>query len=354
MKHECQAAANESRQGMRYGMKFLTLLFIIFLNTMQLLSQGKDATALEQKVFDLEFSIVNYSSQQDKIKLEMDEYAREISELKQQKSLNYFQRRRLENYLKSSQKLAEQSEMTDQTIKTINQHLNVSRKQLIDQYNSSIDDLVTRLKDNALTEALKKELLQQLTSIKLKRETLQAKLELGIQLPLNTGQITLDADDSPRQIKEKADLLKDWEQKLRATTAKLTEIIVNLNDEIEIQDRMAEFAQELSLFSHQDEPTSISATSDKSAPSYEERYDIQENAFLLDAQHSKSSIFALFPGMTFSNDEFSSLNELDIHTIIKELQQRSKQMLQTADSLKIKADFFYRQAEQAKEIKRQD
>jgi hypothetical protein len=340
----------------RYAMKFIKCLVLItffMIGVINLWSQEIEVRELEENVTKLEFKLEEYYTNQNKLNEQANELATKISTLKEKQTLNYFQRRRLEGYLKKSQELSGQIEQLGEYINSAKRELSEKRKQLIALYGKKIDDIVKKLKNEKLGEKEKINVMNELNLVKQKRESLQAQIDLGIRYPLNMTEIKLDENDSPRQIKEKADLLKDLEKSLRVDADKLQAIISNLQEEIEIREKMVELAQDVSLFSHRDEPLreDISMVNDESK--FFGAEDLRSNAFLKGADFSRSSILPLFPELIIEKD-ISQLSNKDIQAFINGLKQRKKQMLHSADSLSIRADDFYQQAEQAKIIKRQD
>jgi hypothetical protein len=322
-------------------------------------AQPADTDQLEKNIGQLEQQLANLTAQRVQYIRQADELAQQISALKAKSDRNYFQRIRLENQLSRSQELANKIEALDPEIISLKNEVREKQKNLIAHYDLIIKNIMAQLNADKLTKAQKQALVKTLTSIKEKREILQTQIEISLLELLRTNTIVLEANDSPRQIKAKADWLRDYEQRLRARASQMDRIINNLKEEIEIREKMVEFEQELSLLDHRDE--SISEGASQSANGQVRSKDVFDggtpewanNAYLQNSESSKSSILPLFQDFTIEKDVLNMSN-LDIQTYIKGLESRKQQLELTADSLKIKADAFEQKARQAEQIERRE
>jgi len=322
-------------------------------------AQAADTDQLEKNIGQLEQRLADFTAQREQYVRQADELARQISELKAKSNLNYFQRSRLENQLSRSQELTNKIETLDPAIGALKNEVREKRKSLIAQYDLIIKNILAQLKAEKLPKTQKTALVKTLTSTKEKREILQTQIEISLLELLRTNTIVLEANDSPRQIKAKADWLRDYEKRLRTRAIQMDRIINNLKEEIEIREKMVEFEQELSLFDHRDE--SISEGASQSDNGQVRSKDVLEggapdwanNAYLQNSESSKSSILPLFQDFTIEKDVLNMSN-LDIQAYIKGLESRKQQVELTADSLRIKADAFEAKARQAEQIERRE
>lgn len=335
-------------------MKYILKIIIFFLFAFPLLAQ-EEYIHLENEISALEAKVEELKSRQATLNSEINELAQQISDLKQKENLNIFQRRRLEGYLKSSQKLILQIENLNAQLISTGRDISTKRKQLINLYELRLEEIINQLNDKNKSELQKKYLADTLTLIKQKREQVQAKIDLEIQTPINMNEISQENGYTYEDYKEKADWMKDQEEKFRKNGEEIDRIVNNLQAEIEIREKMSELEQDISLFSHRDEPLAHekTSTSGRAITGEKNEVDFLGNAYLQDALNSRSSLLPLFPNLSVSKD-ISNLSNLDIQDFIKELQKRKKQLISSADSLNLKAKEYYHKAEQAKKIERQD
>jgi hypothetical protein len=336
------------------------IFIIVLLNTA--LAQSNDISILETDVAKIEAQLEQLSSSREQINQQIGELAKKISALKNKSELSYFERQRLESYLKNSQKLSSQADELDLNIHSAETNLQTHRRQLINRYEEKIKHILLQFDQAAMAESQKIDLATELAGVKNKRELTQAKIDLQLYNPSDFLAIDIDPSerDDARRLTQKADLLKDQEEKLRQNAKSIEGIVSNLKEEIEIRDKMSELSQELSLFSPQDETMNQTRThiaqagSDKEAGAGVTENDdrnFYNNAFLDDASNSKSSLLLHFPNL-INPKEIPNLSNSDIQSIIRQLQNRKKYISAVADSIDIKAKKIYQQAEQARQIKR--
>ncbi len=321
-------------------MKTYLLIFLLLLNTGIPCAQELNEAQLEQRFNQLDSMLAEDRSVRETVERKVNAFANEISEFKSKPTLSFFQRRRLESLLKSSQEVTIQLEQVDVKIDSLNKELQLKRLHLIERYDIRLKQIMRELDDKSLSGKERGELLNTLTVIKSKRELLQAKLDLEIRETVEVEGIVLDQTDNAKKIREKADWLKDQETKMRADARALDQIISNLKEEIEVREKMTEFERDLTLFSHRDELTfsqGMTRTFDGGAGN---KTDVP-NAYLQDAESSQSSILPLFPEISVGKE----VTDLDIGEFIKALQDKKRQLLMKADSLQTKYRAFDREAE---------
>jgi hypothetical protein len=337
---------------------FKYILAILLIFALNLWSDTSEIQTLENSLQETEVALQSLSKQRMELNNRANGLAEEISTLKNQKDSGYFQRQRLENLLKNSQELTRETEVLDKEIFSANQKLQLQCEQLIQMYDIEIDKLINQIKNRKIDKSARKDMMFQLGVTKEKRELVQSRIELGIQEIIELNQFALESEDNPRQMREKAEWLQDQEKKLRTNAAGVGRIIKNLKDEIEIRDKMVELEQDLTIFSHRDEPLKASTTtqaggndkrtSDQESFNWNFQNDdlfaqqnnaARNNAYLQLPMTSKSSIRPLFPNLSIKRDA-TELSAQDIQTYILNLESRKKLLISTADSLKSRADLL--------------
>jgi chromosome segregation ATPase len=340
--------------------KYILAICLIF--ALNLRAEVSEIQPLENNLQETETVLLSLSQRRTDLNNQANHLALEISTLKNQKDTGYFQRQRLESLLKSSQELTREIELLDKDIFANNQKLQSQCEQLIQKYDDQIKTLITQLKSKKLDKSVKKEFAFQLGVVKEKRELVQARIELGIQEIVELNQMALETDENPRQMREKAEWLLDQEKKLRKNAKELERIAKNLKDEIEIREKMVELEQDLTIFSHRDEPIKVGSASqtsntDKRTGSPETVFGDFQNDDLISMQNtaarnnaylqlpvtSKSSIRPLFPNLSIQRDA-TELSVQDIQTYIANLEKRKQLLLSTADSLKSRSEQLSKKA----------
>lgn len=326
-------------------LKLVYTFLLLYMLPLPVFAGQPEMKQLEQEVIELERQYNQYTDALEQVTKKVNKLAGKIENYKAKESLNVFQRRRLEGYLKTSQQLSNDLESKQKSLNSIKRKLEINWKTLIRFYDKEITTVMQAFRNDSLENDRKKSLLAYLAQIKEKRETLQAKLELVIEEPLNMDQLDFSDLTDIRQIKEKADWLKDQEEKLRKNIGELKHIINNLKEEIEIREKMLEFRQDISFFNHQDETLNPQMAESRSAEKNGIQTDFRDNNAFLDTEDlSKSSLLPLFPEITVGKDA-ANLTNLDIQTFIRGLEERKARLLSAADSLKLKANELYRKAE---------
>jgi hypothetical protein len=342
---------------MRLNIKYLLLFSILCCSILPIQAQTTAMDSLEKQINRLESEQQHYLSQRVELNSQVTELADQIAKLKEKPELNYLQRRRLEGYLQSSQELANRIEIIDLSISRTEQQLKKDAKALIRLYNQNIArTLNTLLQNNKLKNNEKTKLYYQVIALKQKRDILTNKLGSATSDLANPFQVRIDDDDTPRRIKQKADWIKDQEDKLRKEAQVIARQIVTYEDEIEIREKMNHLEQEISLFNHQDEALSrislAQQTDNKEQTLTEDEYrnwdGDPENA--IGSGGTNDSQTQLVRNLRLQTGQ-QTLSEMDIETLIQSLKNQQQQLLNQADSLQKKASEFY---QQARKLKQQD
>lgn len=341
---------------------FKYIIAIALILVLNLRADAVEIQPLENELQATELVLQSLSQRRTDLTNQANQLAIEISTLKSQKDTGYFQRQRLENLLKTSQELTREIELLDKDLFFQNQKLQLQCEQLIEKYSEQIKTLITQLKNKKLEKSAKKELAFQLGVVKEKRELVQARIELGIQEIIELNQLVLETDENPRQMREKAEWLLDQEKKLRKNATEIERIVKNLKDEIEIREKMVELEQDLTIFSHRDEPIKVGALSrtsntDKRTGNPETVFGDFQNDDLITMQNnaarnnaylqlpvtSKSSIRPLFPNLSIQRDA-TELSAQDIQTYIANLEKRKQLLLSIAENLKSRSEQLSKKA----------
>ena len=319
-------------------MKKLIIIGILILNSALLYSQQPDIDLAKQNEKQLSAHIESLQIEKSNLLHQSDSLATLIQQLKSKQDLNIFQRRRLEQLLKSSQVL-------DQSIVAIAQNIDKSDREhqsVLRELLSWYDGQIAKRIDSGQGKKLAEAQAEQLSKLTLERNGYLKKIKQHeIQFQLSKP-IAIDQSDSYQTIKQKADLLKDQEDKARKQVKLVDKRVKELQSELKLRNRMNELIADTYLM---DQPT------EKFLPQSQARganYNI-EFSETDKARAQSSASFDAVDNLLLKAD-VSGISNLDVESQIRNLLQIKVNLSQSADSLRTVADQFY----QAAEKKRQD
>jgi len=266
--------------------------------------------------------------------------------LKRQKPLSYFERQRLEGLLKDSQVLAKGIEELEERIARWEKNLRRERQRVVDVYRRDLERLLSAL-EKAGGTAEEASLVKQLQQLRQKKAAVEEELR-GHRLSARPfPPVTWQADDSPRQIQEKADLLKDQEDKARRYTQSLEVRLRELREELRLRQRMREFVEDLRLLSQQDEPRARGGRTMTSAAETDATQWTGPGREMTDKAEAIQNPAA--PTLEISSELAPSrLPTQDLERLIRSLEKERRTWTATADSLGQRAKEFYQKAEEGK------
>ncbi|MBN2415616.1 hypothetical protein JXO52_07230 [bacterium] len=153
--------------------------------------------------------------------------------------------------------------------------------------------------------------------------------------------VTADSSDSPRTLMLKGDLLMDWRDRLAAEDSIAAGRIVTLGKELALRTRVAEVSQDLSLFNEHEERLTRGGDpftrGENTAEMFDSKNGLEEGRilpgypddYLFQENLLGSPLPSTIPG---------------IQARIRQLEQYRRLLAAGADSLRIRADWFYRKA----------
>ncbi len=311
---------------------------ILLLLAVALYSQQLDINFLQQQEQQLSIQIESLQIEKSKLIHQSDSLATMIQQLKSKRELNIFQRQRLEQLLKSSQELDQKLIAINQNLDKLDRDHQSVLRELIAWYDDQIESKMNVAKAKKLSQAEQ----QQLSAWNSERSQYLRNIRHNeIQLQLSQP-IEIEESDSYQTIKQKADLLKDQEDKARKQIKLVEQRVKELQSELKLRSRMNELIADTYLM---DQPT------EKLLPQNQPR-GANENAVFSDGEKSRAQSSASFDAVDnlLLKGDVSGISNLDLESQIRNLQQMKVRLNQSADSLRTAADQFY----QAAEKKRQD
>jgi len=151
-------------------------------------------------------------------------------------------------------------------------------------------------------------------------------------------EIRIEKTDSYQAIKQKADLLKDQEDKIRKQLKSVEKKVADLENELKLRNRMNELISDTYLLDRPNEtllpPAQANATREA-----DQMFNTIKNSELQNMSLSDISNFLI-------TTDVNVISNLDLDYYIQDLKHVKTMLNRSADSLHVEADQFYKAAEQ--------
>lgn len=323
-------------------MKFNRLLPLLLICVSSVTTSAQertiDKTETEFARIRTELQDLNHSRTQ--LDQKIQERRSEIQTLKRDDDLNYFQRQRLEALLKDAQSISNDIEQLDRQIRTLREKRNQAGTKLLALYDAEISKRLQALEQEELPPEDKQAHLQQIEALRVKQAEIRQVVDADGLEKLQPNKLQIEADDSPRQIELKADLLRDQEEKLRKYAQQIEEQTRDLKKELNLRTRINDLVTDIALFDQQEE-----AVTDASSQRVEGLLGpIGETN---DLPQGRSDLQESLP-LGHRDFDFTSLSTDQLETLLENMAGQKKRAQATADSLGQQADRFYRAAQETK------
>lgn len=307
-----------------------------------LLAQESSLISLEKELVRIDSLITNLGNQRSALARDVGAYAKEIRDLKAKENRSYFQQQRLERLLKDSQDVTNRIEKLDSQLQALQKSYVKSGKKLVGLYDSEISRLLKQLENQQLAAARQREVLQEIERLRVRSESLKDRIGESKIAKHKIPRVEIEADDSPKQIEQKADLLKDQEDKLRASASLIEKRANELKKEMELRSRMNDLVTDLSMFDQQEEALGNVNTFDGQ--------DFRgETADLGAVDHSQVGNL-IEQSLIFGQKDFdfTTLSPEQLEEVIATLKKQEERLKAQADSVAQQAERFYKAAQDLK------
>jgi hypothetical protein len=205
------------------------------------------------------------------------------------------------------------------------------------------------LENNNLSQDRSRDSAKQIESLRGKRDDLQKKLRPQNVTDLKLVPLEIEADDSPKKVQQKADLMKDQQDKLVRIADQLQKRGKEAGQELAIKTRMSDLLTDLAVFDQQEETLSNLTTSGSGVRSLsDESADASQNNPNVETGLTAPPQTNFFVGQ--KGFDFTELSPEQLEQTIELLRKQSRQLRAKADSLGQQAKQFY---ETAKDMKKQ-
>ena len=278
-----------------------------------------------------------------------DSLAQIISDIKEKGEPGFFESRKLNGHLRTSLQLASEQERSIEYEQKLKNRKNSLADSLIVLYTFRIDSLINVAENKIKGQTSKSDIIQQLGQLRNKRANLQQTSSAFVSSSSKESPI-LEPDDTPKEIEAKADFFRDQEDKARQHATLIESRINNVQEEITIRKRMAEFVDDIRLFDQREEAftsnsDNLLSTESKNAPS-----DVDSRGGYFDFETvvgaNDVSITATDQLLQYN---FQNMPIYEIDEYIRLLEVEKQKLLSTADSLSKVAEEFDRQAKLLRE-----
>ena len=321
---------------MIFKLNKLHLLVVFFWVTNIFAQEG----AFERHFSEIDASISKKVQQRNELSRELQLNDQRFQELRKDESLNYFQRQKLENLLRRSQDLANQIEAIDLTLQQLESDLQKSGKKLIRMYDKEIKEKLASIESAQLKSEMKQETIRQVEVLRVKKDAIREKIDDGELKQIQISTVKIEPDDAAQTIEQKADLLKDQEEKIRRQSQKLRLKIVDLQEEQELLNRIDDLMTDLALFDQQEEILSNLDGNGTERDALSSADNTSQESGLRELQNSF---------VTQKDFDFSSLSPVELEDVIQLLKEQELRSQILADSLGRQAERFYQKARESKE-----
>lgn len=216
-----------------------------FCGSFNAFGQTQKTIKLEQQASLIEAELTELLQKKRQLEQESDSLAKELSTLRMgpTSTLGILDRYKLEEKLKDSQTLSRDLQSCEKELTKARERYREAAEELIMLYNREIKTIIERI--NTKSDKSESAYLQSLYD---KRNKWREKIPERSSGSLILFDVTIDSLDSPRRVREKADLVKDMEEDVRSKVKLLEKRLSELKEEKKIRDKMGDFLQEITMF----------------------------------------------------------------------------------------------------------
>ncbi len=363
---------------MKKNINIFALLFIVSLFAISAMAEER-VDLLKNQIISLETQKARLESEKQVLVNQGDELSYKIEELKSQsgKGLGIIGRHKLSQNLKKAQSLSERIELIDRNINDLDKQIRNKRLQLEKEYDNQINALIQ--KADTLGDVEEKALI--LSKIK-EYQSARDQIRNPIKQEKDNIAITnieIKEYDSPKDIREKADLISDLAKKTDAKISAIESRIISLRNELKTRQKLNEFANEISFFSERvarneivNKSGSQTVTADSEKPkdvTDSNKTDSEETLLTTDtvtrsfSDEPKTTEKTQNPITTTSNTptslstkkivktngisaEVADVSQVNIENELKSLEKQKQSLKKTSESLHEKAKSFRQKADE--------
>ncbi len=307
----------------------------------QIASLWGEIERLEKKQEHLEF-------EKEKLVSESNELADRIEKLKKEagEGIGVIGEYKLKKELRRSQELAQRLEALEAEIEATQIAVAEKKKELNSLYETEISFLLGKLNKSSPEET--KLLLERVGELRAAKESLEPTEERVKMEDLKVEQIDIEQEDDPEKLREKADLVSDFVDKLQGRLCLVDQKIKELQREKKNEEKIREFVRELSLFDEDILTTrGLKVTAEEKQP-LKGASESRDYGGTLTTDVQKEVSAERAPALSVSGWK---LSPGEIEREIEELKKEREELAQKSSDLLRKAGEFYRRAAELSKFK---
>jgi len=301
-------------------------MFLVLLG-LPVLAQTPARIKLQAELDDLSTNLKGFQRQQQVLYVQADSLAKDIQRRKQQ-TPSLLQERGLDAALRFSQTLADSL----QTLQGREQRLDFALRQKAEALLKILNDDIARLVKQG--EALKRDknfspreqIARELQQCREWQRRCQAWLEQPPP-PIIIYQVEAQPQDTPETLRRKADFLRDQSDRLRREVNRLETKITGIRDETQMRQRVADFAEDLSLLDPNREGVASPSSGDANAPALSPERSSKDFAELSNPSAAQLPVYQNWPA------QLGELSFDELERWRRQLERQKKQRQTQADSL---------------------
>jgi len=313
---------------------------LFLLNCALVFSQELNEDSIKQKNIEFEMEIRSEEYQCKKLQKQGDSLAIIIQQLKSEKNLNIFERQKLEQLFKKTQELEIKNQEKRQRLEKTEEEYQIFLHDVIVWCDGQIQSYLALIENKKKGTQAQRAKLKELYALKKIRKEYFRKLKpLSIPVQINAS-IEINEFDSYEKIIQKADVVKDQEDKVRKKLSALKERMKEAENELTLRNKMNELISDTYLMEHQSETLISSRQSEKGKT-------LTWDGETLNSEESVEISLNNFDH--FLKSDVSEFSNMDLEFYLQNLKSMISKLNHSADSLQLKAETFYRSAEKKRE-----
>ncbi len=272
---------------------------------------------------------------------EADIIARKIDLEQSQRTRSQSGHHQLEKQLQKSQELETRVKAAEDSIQAVSSRYFSAVRVLIQGYQDEINSLMAMAESD---DGNREEKLSRVQALLEKKGSWEEQLSPEPGMTQTVFEVDAYPWDSPADLQMKGDLMLDQEDALRGEITKIDSRLHSLRDEERVRRKMTELAQEMDLFDEKEELMGKSLQMEASAYSSQtDGSNMSTESRAIDSRRTRLMDLAGSPlGDVLSSDYSSGSRNLpELQNGIKQLTWIRSVLLNRADSLHTRADWFF-------------
>ena len=277
---------------------------------------------------------------------DLDSVSAKIAVLKEGENLSYGKRRELDDLLKDAHTIAMLQEQTVVYHQGLVKEFGTYQQQADVFFTNSIDSLHALLAGSKISDSQRKKWVEQINMLMEKRTQINALMSVK-QTSNSFGEPVVGPDDLPDEIDAKAEFFRDREDKYREKAKDLAKKFKDVQEEMELRQRMSDMVEDVRMFDQRDE--AFAGRETKSAGIW---FGGEKSNYLDNQWERNSDMYGISntplirEADKLLNFDFNSLPVYDAEEYLAKLSKEQNKLNTAADSMANIANQYEKQAEE--------